>query len=178
MKSKVYIMTKAALIAAIMCVLGPLSLPISISPVPVSLGVLGIFLGVYAIGCVWGTVSCLIYILLGLVGLPVFAGFTGGPQKLLGPTGGYIVGYIFLTLIAGFFIDRFEKKIPFQILGMVLGTIVLYAFGTAWLAISYKMSFGAALMAGVVPYIPADAIKMVLAILVGIPLRKALKKLQ
>ena len=88
-----------------------------------------------------------------------------------------MIGYIFLSLVAGFFISKFEKNIPLHILGMVLGTACCYALGTAWLAISYKMSFGAALMAGVVPFILADAIKMAVAVAVGIPVRSTVRKM-
>ena len=169
--------TKVALSTAIICILGPLSFSIPISPVPISLGILGIFFAVYVNGWLWGTVSCVLYLLLGFVGVPVFTGFTGGITKLLGPTGGYMIGYIFLSLIAGFFISKFENKIPLHILGMVLGTICCYALGTVWLAISLKMSFGAALVAGVIPFIPADAVKMAIAVAIGIPVRKAIKKM-
>ena len=136
-----------------------------------------IFFAVYVNGWLWGTVSCILYLLLGFVGVPVFTGFSAGAGKLLGPTGGYMIGYIFLSLVAGFFISKFEKNIPLHILGMVLGTACCYALGTAWLAISYKMSFGAALMAGVVPFILADAIKMAVAVAVGIPVRSAVRKM-
>ena len=176
-KLTILTITRVALSTAIICVLGPLSFPLPISPVPISLGILGIFLAVYVNGWRWGTMSCLLYILIGFAGMPVFAGFTAGLSKLGGPTGGYIIGYIPLALIAGFFIDRFEKKIPLHVLGMVLGTVVCYMFGTAWLAISLKMSFSAALMAGVIPYIPADIVKMIIAIGLGIPVRAAIKKM-
>ncbi len=169
--------TKVALSSAIICVLGPLSFSIPVSPVPISLGILGIFFAVYVNGWLWGTVSCLLYLLIGFVGVPVFAGFGAGAGKLFGPTGGYMIGYISLSLIAGFFISKFEKKIPLHILGMVLGTLSCYALGTAWLAISMKMSFAAALTAGVLPFIPADAVKMAVAVAVGIPVRSAVKKL-
>ena len=176
-KIKTITITKVALSTAIICILGPLSLSIPISPVPISLGILGIFFAVYVNGWLWGTVSCILYLLLGFVGVPVFTGFSAGAGKLLGPTGGYMIGYIFLSLVAGFFISKFEKNIPLHILGMVLGTACCYALGTAWLAISYKMSFGAALMAGVVPFILADAIKMAVAVAVGIPVRSAVRKM-
>ena len=176
-KIKTITITKVALSTAIICILGPLSIVLPISPVPISLGILGIFFAVYVNGWLWGTVSCLLYLLLGFVGVPVFTGFTAGVGKLLGPTGGYMIGYIFLSLIAGFFISKFEKKIPFHILGMVLGTLCCYALGTVWLAISLKMSFVATLMAGVVPFILADAVKMAIAIAVGIPVRNAIGKM-
>ena len=178
-KSKLTVLTitRVALLAAVICVLGPLSIHIPISPVPISLGILGIFLAVYINGWLYGTLSVLIYLLIGFVGVPVFSDFTAGITKLAGPTGGYMLGYIPLALIAGFFIAKFENKIPMHVLGMILGTIVCYAFGTAWLAISLKMSLPAALMAGVVPYIPADIIKMVIAIGIGIPVRNAIRKI-
>ena len=169
--------TRVALSAAVICVLGPLSVNIPVSPVPISLGILGIFLAVYVNGCLLGTLSCFIYLLLGFAGLPVFTNFTGGLAKLAGPTGGYMIGYIPLALIAGFFISKFEKKIPLHILGMVLGTLVCYLFGTMWLKVSLQMSFSAALMAGVIPYIPADLAKMTIAIGIGIPVRSALKRI-
>ena len=82
--------TFTALMTAVMCILSPLSIPIG--PVPITLSVACVFLCVYTLGAKLGSVACGIYILLGLVGLPVFSGFAGGPAKLFGPTGGYIVG--------------------------------------------------------------------------------------
>ncbi|MCR4649445.1 MAG: biotin transporter BioY [Lachnospiraceae bacterium] len=169
--------TRVALATAVICVLGPLALPLPISPVPISLGILGVFFSVYVNGWLWGSLSCILYLLIGLVGVPVFSGFSGGAGKLLGPTGGYMIGYILLALIAGFFIEKFEKQIPLHIVGMVLGTAACYLLGTIWLAISTKMNFQAALLAGVIPFIPADIVKMVIAILVGIPVRRGIKKI-
>ena len=176
-KMTILTITRVALSAAVICVLGPLSINIPVSPVPISLGILGIFLAVYVNGWLYGTLSCLIYLLIGFAGMPVFSNFTGGIAKLAGPTGGYMIGYIPLALIAGFFISKFEKKIPLHVLGMVLGTIVCYMFGTMWLKISLQMSFSAALMAGVVPYIPADLAKMAIAVGIGIPVRAGIKKI-
>ncbi|MCR4961595.1 MAG: biotin transporter BioY [Lachnospiraceae bacterium] len=170
--------TQIALVTAVVCILGPLAFPIAISDVPVSLGILGIFLAVIVLGMKDGTISVALYILIGFIGIPVFAGFTSGIGKLAGPTGGYIVGYIFLALIAGFFLDHFKRKIPFAVLGMVLGTAVCYAFGTAWLAHGLNMTFFAALGIGVLPYIPFDLAKMIIALLVGIPVYKAVQKIR
>ncbi|MBQ2626240.1 MAG: biotin transporter BioY [Eubacterium sp.] len=172
MNSKVKTMTTTALITAVICILGPLAIPIG--PVPISLGVLGILLGVYILGMWKGTLACLLYLLIGLVGLPVFSGFSGGAGKLLGPTGGYLIGYIPLALIAGCFIDRFYQNIPMQVFGMVLGIAVLYLFGTVWLAHQVDMSFKAALAAGVIPFIPFDLGKLVVSIILGRAVRNAL----
>lgn len=164
------------LMAAVICILGPISLPIPISPVPVSLGFFAVYLTVYILGMKMGSVSVLIYVLLGFVGLPVFTGFSGGIGKVLGPTGGYIIGYLFMAPIMGFFIDKWKTNYALTILGMVLGTAVCYLFGTLWLAYQGGMSFSAALAAGVLPFIPADIAKLILAVLVGEPVRRRLWK--
>ena len=170
--SKAYSMTSIALMAAVICVVGPFTLPIG--PVPISLAPLAIFLSVYILGTKKGTLALLIYLLIGAVGVPVFSGFTGGIGKLAGPTGGYLIGYILMALIAGWFIHRFYDKVVIQFLGMVLGLAVLYAFGTAWLAYSAGMTFGAALAVGVLPFIVFDLIKIVIAIALGRAVRSRL----
>jgi biotin transport system substrate-specific component len=124
----------------------------------------------------YGTLAVLLYILIGLVGLPVFSGFEGGAQKLVGPTGGFLIGYIPCALIIGLLVDKLEKKIWIYPVVMVLGTAVLYAFGTAWFMISLKYTLAAALMACVVPFLIFDAVKIVLASVVSPILRKTLKK--
>lgn len=164
----------AGLMAAVVCVLGPISLPIPISPVPVSLGFFAVYLTMYLLGMKLGTISVYIYVLLGIVGLPVFTGFSGGMGKVLGPTGGYIIGYFFMAPTIGFFVDKWKKNYALIVLGMVLGTAVCYLFGTLWLAWQGGMSFMAALAAAVLPFIPADSVKIALAILVGMPVKKRL----
>ena len=111
--------------------------------------------------------------MIGLVGLPVFSGFSGGPAKVAGPTGGYLVGFVFLTVIAGFFVEHFKGKLSFAVLGMVLGTIVCYLFGTIWLSMQLNIGFVAGLGVGVFPYIPGDLVKIVLACIIGPKIRRA-----
>ena len=96
-KSQIYQLACCALMAALMCIFGPMSVPIG--PVPVSLTNLVIYFTVYLIGMKGATVSYLIYMLLGIVGLPVFSGYQGGLAKVAGPTGGYLVGFILMALI-------------------------------------------------------------------------------
>ena len=174
-KLTTYQLTLTAVMAAVICVLGPISIAIPVSPVPISLASMAVYLAVTVLGMKLGTLSCLIYLLLGLVGIPVFAGGSAGAAKLFGPTGGYLIGYLFLALIAGAFVGRFAenkwKNIAFAALGMILGTIVLYALGTAWLAYSAGMDFQAALWAGVIPFIPGDLVKMIIAVLLGSAVR-------
>lgn len=164
------------MMTAVTCIMGPLSVPLPFSPVPISLTNLAIYIAIYVLGMKWGTLSYLIYLLIGFVGLPVFSGFTGGAAKLLGPTGGYLVGFILMALICGAFIDRSHGKMLPSFLGMVLGTLVCYAFGTVWLAYQAGMSFGAALAAGVIPFLPGDLGKIVVSMIVGPQIRARLAK--
>lgn len=164
------------LMTAVICVLGPISFPLPISPVPVSLGIFGILLAVYLLGMKWGTVSCTAYLLIGLAGLPVFTGFSGGPGKLLGPTGGYLIGYIFLALIAGAFIGKWPARLPLHLLGMTLGVAVCHLFGALWLGYLMKCSFLEALWLGSIPYIPAEMVKIAVALGLGSVIRRRLMK--
>lgn len=157
---------------AVTCVLAPFSLPIG--PVPISLTNLAIYFSLYALGAKLGCVSYVIYLLIGFIGVPVFSGFTSGPGKLLGPTGGYLIGFLPMALIAGLLIDKFISRRVICLLGMVAGTIVAYAFGTIWLAYQAGMDWKAALMAGVIPFIPGDLGKMLLAMIAGPQIRRQL----
>lgn len=174
MKTKT--MALIALMAAVTCILGPLSLAIPISPVPISFTNLAVYFTIYVLGTKKGTISYLIYLLLGLVGLPVFSGFSGGAGKLFGPTGGYLIGFIFMALICGIFIEKWPAKLYLHFIGMILGTAVCYLFGTIWLAFQANMDFSAALAAGVIPFIPGDLVKIVIALLAGPVIRKQLKR--
>ena len=174
---KAQTLTYIALSTAITCIIGPLSIVIPISPVPISLTILAIYISVYAIGLKRGMVSLLLYFLIGFIGLPVFSNFKGGFQVLIGPTGGYIIGFIFVILSAGIFIERYETKVYMHIIGMVLGTILCYILGSVWLAYQGNMTFLEALFAGVIPFIWADAIKIIIAAIVGPKLRRALRRI-
>lgn len=174
--SKTKTMALIGVMAAVTCILGPLSLAIPVSPVPISLTNLAVYFAIYVLGMKRGTISYCIYLLLGLTGLPVFAAFTAGAGKLFGPTGGYLIGFIFMALICGFFIEKWEKKLYMHFIGMVLGTAVCYFFGTAWLAYTAHMGFAAALAAGVIPFIPGDLAKIIIAMIAGPVIRKQLKR--
>lgn len=162
------------LMAALICIMGPLSIPLPFSPVPISLTNLAIYFVIYILGTKRGCVSYLIYLLIGLVGLPVFSAFTGGPGKLLGPTGGYLIGFIFMAWITGAFIDRWHDRMSLCFAGMVLGTAVAYLFGTVWLAYQAQMPFAGALAAGVIPFIPGDLAKIIIAMIGGPQIRRRL----
>ena len=165
-------LTLIGVMSAVICVLGPLSLPIGL--VPISLTNLAIYFTIYVLGRKRGTISYVVYLLIGLIGIPVFSGFSGGFPKLAGPTGGYLIGFIFMAFISGIFIDKFSNKIYVCFFGMVIGTIVTYLFGTAWLAYVAHMAFNKALAIGVFPFIIGDLIKIIIAALIGPQIRKRL----
>lgn len=171
-------MVLIALMTAVTCVLGPLSIPLPFSPVPISLTNFAIFLAIFVLGMKNGTISFIIYLLLGAVGVPVFSSFRGGLQVLAGPTGGYLIGFIFLALIMGFALDHFDRKLVPTIIGMIIGMVVCYAFGTVWLAKLLSLSFKEGLMMGVIPYLPGDAAKIIIAAIVGPKLYGATQKIR
>lgn len=171
-------MVLIALMTAVTCVLGPLSIPLPFSPVPISLTNFAIFLAIFVLGMKNGTISFIIYLLLGAVGVPVFSSFRGGFQVLAGPTGGYLIGFIFLALIMGFALDHFDRKLVPTIIGMIIGMVVCYAFGTVWLAKLLSLSFKEGLMMGVIPYLPGDAAKIIIAAIVGPKLYGATQKIR
>lgn len=171
-------MVLIALMTAVTCVLGPLSIPLPFNPVPISLTNFAIFLAIFILGMKNGTISFIIYLLLGAVGVPVFSSFRGGLQVLAGPTGGYLIGFIFLALIMGFALDHFDRKLVPTIIGMIIGMAVCYAFGTVWLAKLLSLSFKEGLMMGVIPYLPGDAAKIIIAAIVGPKLYGATQKIR
>ena len=158
-------LAQIAVMTAVMCILGPVTIPIGI--IPVSLIPLVIFLAVYILGTKKGTIALIVYLLIGLAGVPVFSGFSGGPDKLLGPTGGYILGFLPMTFLIGLVIERFREKRLVCVLFMELFTWIPYLFGTAWLSRQAGMSFSAALAVGVLPFLAVDLIKMGIAALAG-----------
>lgn len=150
-----------AMFTAIIIICAQIMIPFG--QVPFTLQTLGVFVSAALLGWKRGTLSVLVYIFAGLVGLPVFTGFNGGAGVLFGPTGGYIIGFVFTALIVGIMTERLGKKLWVLVVSMVLGMAVCYAFGTVWFMIITGTGFAAALMLCVVPYLIADALKIAIA---------------
>ena len=170
-----------ALCAAITCILAPLSIPLA-GGVPISLATFAVMLAGVLLGGSLGAASQLIYVLLGAVGRPVFAGWTGGLGNVLGMTGGYIIGYIPLAWLTGLIYKKFGStagmpaRIAFMILGMIAGNIALYVLGTAWFMVVTGMTLEASLAACVIPFIPGNFIKMAVVIIIGLPVENAIRR--
>lgn len=161
-----------SLLAAITAVLSQIAVPLPFTPVPINLATLGVFLCGALLGAKYGALTQIVYILLGVIGLPVFSGFSGGAGVLFGPTGGYIIGYIFAALCTGLFIKKLPKKFSYYTLSMFIGLVVCYLFGTAWFIYLTKATFRKALAACIIPFIPGDILKIITASFIAIRLKK------
>lgn len=167
-KIKTIEMAYIALFAALMAVCSWISIP---AAVPFTLQTFAIFCAVGLLGGKRGTIAVVVYILLGLVGVPVFAGFSGGVGVLFGSTGGYIIGFVFSALLYWVITKVFGNKTVIMFFAMVAGLLVCYVFGTAWFMVVYTRNSGpigvaAALSMCVVPFIIPDLIKIALALFI------------
>lgn len=151
-----YVGLSAALIAVCAWIAIPLTVSITLQTMAICL-VAGLF------GWKRGTLSVIIYILLGMIGLPVFTGFKSGLAVITGPTGGYVLGFIFTAIIVGVATEKVGKKIWQCILFMAIGVLVCYLFGTIWFTIAYKVTFASALSTCVFPFLLPDAVKIIVA---------------
>ena len=174
--SKITDMVYIGLSAAIIAVCSWISIPLT---VPSTLQTMGVVLISGLFGAKRGTLSTLLYILIGAIGVPVFSGFKSGFGVLLGSTGGYIIGFIFTALIVGIVSDK-TNKLWALILSMVVGILVCYAFCTAWFAVVYAKTNEPASLATilgwcVIPFLIPDAIKIALAAVLTNRLKKFVK---
>ena len=168
-------MVFTALFAAALCAVAPFS--IEIGPIPLSFATLVIYIAAGSLNWKFGVLSVTIYVMLGAVGMPVFSNFRGGFQMIVGVTGGFIIGYIPCALATGLISDIFKHKLWAYILGMVIGTVLLYTMGTAWFMLQTGNSLAVSLGMCVTPFLPGDTAKVVLASVVAPNLRKALQKM-
>lgn len=170
----IYPLAMTGMMAAVIAVTAPFAVPVG--PIPLSLCSLMVCLAGYVLGWKLGGTAVLVYVLLGAVGMPVFSSFASGVGKLLGPTGGYILGYLPLALLTGWAAERFPDRRRLQLLGMALGTAVLYALGTLWYCFQAKVDLEAALSLCVLPFLPGDLVKLAVAAAVGPVLRRRLEQ--
>lgn len=164
-------MVGAAVLAAMTAVLSQIVLPIG--PVPFNLAVFG----AYLTGCLltpdraFGSIG--VYLLMGLIGLPVFAGFSGGPSVFFGPTGGYLIGYLFLAFLTSLAVHR-SGKLRWILPAMLVGLLLCYLFGTVWFMVVTGTGLIESLMLCVIPFVIPDLCKAVAALLLMRALRARL----
>ena len=162
-------MVYAALMAALTAAGAYIAIPIG--PVPIVLQNLFIMLAGLLLGGRWGLISVAVYLLAGAVGLPVFAGGTGGVGKFVGPTGGYLLGFGAAAYLIGIISESGRGRVTIDVLAMVAGTLIIYAFGVSWLKVVTGISFSKALTVGMLPFLIGDALKIAAAI----PIARALR---
>ena len=174
----VYDLVMVALFAALIAVCAWITIP---GAVPFTLQTMGVFLAVGLLGGKRGTAAVLVYILLGAVGMPVFSGFSCGVGRLLGTTGGYIIGFLVAALAMWAMEAIFGKAKWVLPVSMLLGLLLCYAFGTAWFLVLYTQTKGAISVASVlsmcvVPFIIPDLLKIALALLLTSRLKRFLRQ--
>lgn len=174
MKLKTIDLTLCGMFAAVLAVCSWIQIP---AAVPFTLQTFAVFAALGLLGGKRGTITICVYLLLGAIGVPVFAGFKGGVGALFGATGGYLLGFLLSGLFVWFAEKRFGDSLPVFIAAMIVGLLLCYAFGTAWFVVVYTrangaISFGKALAMCVLPFLPFDAIKLALAAVIREALRR------
>lgn len=161
----------ASLMAALIAAGAYLAIPIG--PAPIVLQNFFVMLAALLLGRRWGLGAVAVYLLMGACGLPVFAMGLGGIGRLAGPTGGYLMGYLPMVWVIGLIVDKTDDRfrLMYDILAMLLGSIILYACGVTWLKMVLGLTWPQALAAGVYPFIPGDVVK----IMAAAPLARALR---
>lgn len=152
-----------------------LELPLPFSPVPVTAQTLAVLLVGAALGARLGALTVAVYVIEGLVGLPVYAGGTAGLARLAGPTGGYLIGFIAAAAFVGWAAERgWTRTIGTTVSAMLIGEAIIYSFGLAWLS-RFPLPVGP-LDAGLLPFIPGDAYKLALAVIALPPVTRAVAR--
>jgi len=158
-----------SLMAALIAVGAFLAIPIG--PVPIVLQNMFVLLAGLLFGGRWGLACVAVYLLAGACGLPVFSGGTGGPGRLVGPTGGYLWGYLPAVYVTGWIANQPKPRALTDVLAMVCACLIVYAFGVTWLKILTGMSLGKTVSVGLLPFLPGDALKIAAAV----PIARALR---
>ena len=167
-------MVLASLMASLTAVGAYIYVPVG--PVPIILSTLFVILSGLLLGSRWGLTSMALYLLVGAIGLPVFAGGKGGFAHFMGPAGGYLFGYLFASWITGFISERSQGRMILDIFAVIIGSLVLYAVGVPWLKMVTQMSWTKALMVGVLPFLIGDAIKASVVLILARAIRPILKR--
>jgi biotin transport system substrate-specific component len=164
----------AALLAALTAAGAYMFVPIG--PVPIVLQNMFVLLAGLLLGSRWGLASVGLYLLAGICGLPVFAGGAGGIGRILGPTGGFLLGYLPVVFLVGFISERLPPRSGWDVVAMTAGTAVLYACGVTWLKAVTGLSFAKALAVGMYPFLAGDGLKIAAAALIAKAVRPVMTK--
>ena len=165
-------MTKMALMVAMNCVSAYIIIPLPFSLSPIELQTLIVNLTGYVLNAKQAFMTMLVYLLVGLAGVPVFTGGSAGPGKLFGPTGGYIIGFLFTAVFLAYFRGEKYSFKRYALLGCVIGIPLIYVFGVVQLKLITGMGWDKAIMTGALPFIPLDIVKCLAAAVIAGPINR------
>ena len=165
-------MTKMALMVAMNCVSAYIIIPLPFSLSPLALQTLIVNLTGYVLNAKQAFMTMLVYLLVGLAGVPVFIGGSAGPGKLFGPTGGYIIGFLVTAVFLAYFKGEKYNFKRYALLGCVIGIPLIYVFGVVQLKLITGMGWDKAIMTGALPFIPLDIVKCLAAAVIAGPINR------
>ena len=165
-------MTNMALMVAMNCVSAYIIIPLPFSLSPIALQTLIVNLTGYVLNAKQAFMTMLVYLLVGLAGVPVFTGGSAGPGKLFGPTGGYIIGFLFTAVFLAYFRGEKYSFKRYALLGCVIGIPLIYVFGVVQLKLITGMGWDKAIMTGALPFIPLDIVKCLAAAVIAGPINR------
>lgn len=165
-------MTRMALMVAMNCVSAYIIIPLPFSLSPIALQTLIVNLTGYVLNAKQAFMTMLVYLLVGLAGVPVFTGGSAGPGKLFGPTGGYIIGFLFTAVFLAYFRGEKYSFKRYALLGCVIGIPLIYFFGVVQLKLITGMGWDKAIMTGALPFIPLDIVKCLAAAVIAYPINR------
>ncbi|MBF0572562.1 MAG: biotin transporter BioY [Desulfamplus sp.] len=151
----------SSMFAALISVGAYISIPIG--PVPIVLQNIFVLMAAILLGTKWGGAALGLYLFMGACGFPVFAGGTGGLGRILGPTGGYLLGYIPAVLVTGLISDKIGKNLFGDIIAMFAGSLIVYIAGVPWLKVATGMAWNKVFIVGMYPFVVGDILKIVAA---------------
>lgn len=182
MKFNIRSLILTGLFAAITAVFSLIAIPTPFSPVPITLQLLAVFLSGIILGSKYGSLSQIVYLLVGAVGFPVFAGFHGGFGALFGPTGGFLISFPIIAFLIGLIIEKNKNASDLAMrflvmpLLLLLGLLICYSLGSIWLSFVLKISLVKAIYIGVLPFIALDIVKAIFLSVIGYQIRISLIK--
>lgn len=165
-------MTRMALMVAMNCVSAYIIIPLPFSLSPIALQTLIVNLTGYVLNAKQAFMTMLVYLLVGLAGVPVFTGGSAGPGKLFGPTGGYIIGFLITAVFLAYFKGEKYNFKRYALLGCVIGIPLIYVFGVVQLKLITGMGWDKAIMTGALPFIPLDIVKCLAAAVIAYPINR------
>ncbi|MGO2962460.1 MAG: biotin transporter BioY [Carnobacterium maltaromaticum] len=172
--SKLKQMILNAQFAVIIAIIAQITIPLG--PIPLTGQTFAVGLAATILGGWNSMIAVCIYLLMGLIGVPVFAGFSAGIGALLGPTGGFLIGFIFNAFITGWILEKTKFDLSWAIVANLIGALITLLFGTIWLKYGTGIDWSAAFTGGFLPFILPGVVKALLAAFCGISVRNRLKK--